>query len=254
MSTQSNCGVLVDSSGNAGLTLNGNISMTAPTIGVVGNYLANGNVTTNPTPKTGMIAASDPLAYVQEPSVGACNHTNFLLNGNNGTKAAPYQMNPGVYCGGILINGNSYVNFNAGTYILAGGGMTVNGNSYLTGSGVTFYNTTGSGGYQGITMNGNTQANLSAPTSGALEGILFFQDRTVPEGSAGSVINGNSSSTFDGALYFSTMQPTYNGNSSANGYTIIVADKWLINGNSQMGNNYSSLADGSPIKGPTLSE
>jgi hypothetical protein len=251
---QSNCGVLVDSSSNTGLTLNGNISMSAPTIGVVGNYLANGNVTTNPTPKTGMIAAPDPLAYIQEPSVGACNHSNFLLNGNIGTHAAPYQMSPGVYCGGILLNGNIYANFNAGTYILAGGGMTVNGNSFLTGTGVTFYNTTGSGGYQGITLNGNTQVNFSAPTSGALEGILFFQDRSVGSGSAGSVINGNSASTFDGALYFPTTQVTYNGNSSANGYTIIVADKLLVNGNSQMGNNYSSLANGSPIKGPTLSE
>jgi hypothetical protein len=251
---QSNCGVLVDSSSSTGLTLNGNISMTAPTIGVVGNYLANGNITLSPTPQTSMIAASDPLAYVQEPSVGSCNHTNFLLNGNNGTKAAPYQMSAGVYCGGILINGNSYVNFGSGTYILAGGGMTVNGNSYLTGSGVTFYDTTGTGSYAGITLNGNTQANLSAPTSGSLAGILFFQDRSVSSGSAGTVLNGNSLSTFDGALYFSTTQLTYNGNSSASGYTIIVADKLLVNGNSEMGNNYSSLTNGSPIKGPTLAE
>jgi hypothetical protein len=96
---------------------------------------------------------------------------------------------------------------------------------------------------------GTSQPNFSAPTSGAIKGILFFQDRSVPAGSAGSVINGNSLSTFDGALYFSTTQLTYNGNSSANGHTIIVADKWLINGNSQMGNNYSSLTNGSPIKG-----
>src|SRR5262249_10856171 len=149
---------------------------------------------------TGMIAAADPLAYIAAPSVGACNHTNFVLNGNTGTSGAYYQMYPGVYCGGSLLNGNTYANFNPGTYVIAGGGMTINGNAWLTGSGITFYNTTGSGGYGAITLNGNTQSNFSAPTSGALEGILFFQDRSVSSSAPGSVINGNSNSSFDGAL------------------------------------------------------
>jgi hypothetical protein len=73
-----------------------------------------------------------------------------------------------------------------------------------------------------ITLNGTTQANFSAPTSSPLAGILFFQDPSASSGS-GSIINGNSSSTFDGALYFPTTQLTYNGNSSASCYTIIVA-------------------------------
>jgi Putative Flp pilus-assembly TadE/G-like len=251
---QSSCGILVDSSSSTGLLANGNITIDAEAIGVVGNYEANGNVTLNPTPSTGMIPASDPLASVAEPVVGACNHTNFALNGNTGSSKAPYQMYAGVYCGGILLNGNTYANFNAGTYILAGGGMTINGNAWLTGTGVTFYNTSGTSSYQAILFNGNIVANFSAPTSGSLAGILFFQDRSVPSTAAGSTINGNSSSTFDGALYFPTTQLTYNGNSSASGYTIIVADKLLINGNSQMGNNYTSLANGSPIKTPVLSE
>ncbi len=251
---QSNCGILVDSSSSSGFAVNGNVTVTAPTMGVVGGYSSNGNVTFSPTPKTGVIAASDPLAYVPEPTVGACYKTNFLLNGNSGTSSAPYQLSPGVYCGGITVNGNSYLKFNSGTYILAGGGMLINGNSVMTGVGVTFYNTTGTGGYGAITLNGNSQANFSAPTSGALAGILFFQDRSISSSAAGSTINGNSSSTFDGAIYFATTQLTYNGNSSSSGYTILVADKLLINGNDTMGNNYSSLADGSPIKGPVLAE
>lgn len=68
------------------------------------------------------------------------------------------------------------------------------------------------------------------------------------------MINGNSSSTFDGAIYFATTSVTYNGNSSSNGYSIVVADKLIINGNSSLGNNYSSLANGSPITGAILAE
>ncbi len=251
---QSSCGLLVDSSSSTGMTINGNVTIAAPTIGVVGNYSSNGNVSLTPTPKIGVIAASDPLAYVTEPTVGSCAHTSFSLNGNIGSSSAPYQLYAGTYCGGISVNGNSWLNFNAGTYILAGGGMLINGNSTMTGTGVTFYNTTGLGGYGAITLNGNSQANLSAPTSGSLAGILFFQDRAIPSSAAGSVINGNSSSTFDGAIYFATTSVTYNGNSSANGYSIVVADKLTINGNSSLGNNYSSLANGSPITGAILAE
>ncbi len=251
---QSSCGMLVDSSSSTGMTINGNVTIAAPTIGVVGNYSSNGNVSLTPTPKIGVIAASDPLAYVNEPTVGSCAHTSFSLNGNIGSSSAPYQLYAGTYCGGISVNGNSWLHFNAGTYILAGGGMLINGNSTMTGTGVTFYNTTGLGGYGAITLNGNSQANLSAPTSGSLAGILFFQDRAVPSSAAGSVINGNSSSTFDGAIYFATTSVTYNGNSSSNGYSIVVADKLIINGNSSLGNNYSSLANGSPITGAILAE
>src|ERR1700733_8654036 len=234
VTVNSSCGLMVDSSSTSGMTINGNVTGTAPNIGV--------------------IAASDPLAYLQEPAVGSCAHTGFSLNGNTGSTGSPYQMYAGTYCGGISVNGNSVLHFNAGTYILAGGGMLINGNSTMTGTGVTFYNTTGSGGYGAITLNGNSQANFSAPTSGALAGILFFQDRSIPSSGASSTINGNSASTFDGAIYFPTTLLTFNGNSSANGYSIVVANELVLNGNAALGSNYSSLANGSPITSSILAE
>jgi hypothetical protein len=124
----------------------------------------------------------------------------------------------------------------------------------MTGTGVTFYNTTGTGGYGAIALSGSSQANFSAPTSGPLAGVLFFQDRSIPSSGAGSTITGGAGTTFDGALYFLTTQVTYSGNSSVNGYSIVVADKLAISGNSTVGNNYTSLADGSPIKGTMLAE
>jgi hypothetical protein len=254
VTVNSSCGLMVDSSSSSGMTINGNVTVTAPTIGVVGNYTSNGNSSYSPTPKIGVIAASDPLAYLQEPAVGSCAHTGFSLNGNTGSTGSPYQMYAGTYCGGISVNGNSVLHFNAGTYILAGGGMLINGNSTMTGTGVTFYNTTGSGGYGAITLNGNSQANFSAPTSGALAGILFFQDRSIPSSGASSTINGNSASTFDGAIYFPTTLLTFNGNSSANGYSIVVANELVLNGNGALGSNYSSLANGSPITSSILAE
>jgi hypothetical protein len=253
-SVQSGCGLLVDSSSSSAITAVGSITVTAPVIGVVGNYTSTSNVSLTPTPKTGVITASDPLAYVQAPTIGSCAHTNFSLSGTSGSASSPLQLYAGTYCGGIAVHGNAWMHFNPGTYVLAGGGMGISANTTMTGTGVTFYNTTGTGGYGAITLNGNTQANLSAPTSGPMAGILFFQDRSIPSSAAGSTITGNSSSTFDGGVYFATTQLTFGGNSSASGYSIVVADKLTVSGNSSVGSNYSSLTGGSPIKGTVLSE
>jgi hypothetical protein len=166
-------------------------------------------------------------------------------------------LSSGVYYGGISISGNANVTFGAGTYVLGGGGLSVTGNSTLTGAGVTFYNTSSPGyAYAPVNLTGNERANFSAPTSGSLEGILFFQDRSVAVGSAGSTIKGNSSSTFDGVVYFPTTSLTYVGNSSSSGYTDLIADTITITGNASItiNDNYSSLTNGSPIKSSALYE
>jgi hypothetical protein len=250
----SGCGLLVDSSSSTGLSVVGNVSITAPSIGVVGGYSSGGNSTLSPTPKIGVIPASDPLANVQAPTVGSCAHTNFSLNGNSGSTGSPYQLYPGTYCGGISVHGNAVLFFNPGTYVLAGGGMSISANTTMTGAGLTFYNTTGTGGYGAISFNGNSTANFSAPTSGPLTGILFFQDRSIPSSGAASTISGNSSSTFDGAIYFPTTSVSFHGNSSANGYSIVVANLLTLSGNASLGSNYTSLTGGSPIKGTILAE
>jgi hypothetical protein len=52
------------------------------------------------------------------------------------------------------------------------------------------------------------------------------------------------------------MSLTYTGNSSGSGYSFLIADTIKITDNSSMniGNDYSSLSDGSPIKSTALYE
>ena len=166
-------------------------------------------------------------------------------------------LQPGTYFGGIRIAGNANITFSPGTYILGGGGLTVSGRVTLKGSGVTFYNSSAPGfAYAPIDLRRRVAANLSAPTSGTFEGFLFFQDPSVPVGSAGLTILGNSSSTFDGIIYSPNTAITYAGDSSASGYTVVVAYKMAFTGDrtSNFGDNYSSLADGAPIKSSALYE
>ncbi len=60
-------------------------------------------------------------------------------------------------------------------YILQGGGLNVTGKSSLSGAGVMIYNASTNGGQ--INFSGTSAVTLSAPTGGAYQGIVFFQNR-----------------------------------------------------------------------------
>jgi len=248
----SGCGMLDDSSSPSAMSATGNITMTGTQIGVVGGTSFTGNISITPTPVTGMAVQSDPLSGLTAPGVGSCTWPNGYSQTGNSTVV----LSPGVYCGNtststpaIKLEGNTTASFSQGTYIINGGGILVAGNANLTGSKVTFYVTGTSSTYGGVNVAGNSVVSLSAPTSGTYAGILFFQDRTITGATASNNPNsivGNSAGVYTGALYFPTTALTYVGNTS-NTYTILVANTISFTGNTNIGNNYSSLVDGSPI-------
>jgi Flp pilus assembly protein TadG len=254
----SSCGIAVDSSSASALAVTGNITLNADSIQVVGGFSKTGNITISPNPTTGAPAVADPLAAVPAPSFNAassCNFTGLTYTGNTTPT-----LSPGTYCGGLTINGNAHVTFNpgtyifrggisisananvtfgAGTYILQGGGFNATGNIGLTGAGVTFYNTfDASDAYAPISITGNFTADLSAPTSGPQQGMLFFQDRNAPTGKT-EAFTGNSDQTLTGAIYFPNSTLSYTGNSSSTPQNVaIVADKISLVGNASF--NYDS--------------
>jgi len=243
----STCGFFVNSNHPTAMVVNGSSTINVSQIDIVGNYLFNGSNNVTPTPTTGVRQQGNPLAYLKPPNVGACTFpSTYVINGSTSVT-----LNPGVYCGGININGSNTVTFNQGTYILNGGGLTINGNNTVTGAGVTFYNTASSSqAYGAININESSTENLSAPTTGPLQGILFFQDPTVAGGN-GSTVNGSGASTFNGVLYFPTTSLNYNGSGNSGGYTAIVAYDLNINGAASFNDNYPN---GSPFKAVALVE
>jgi hypothetical protein len=246
---QIRCGVMVDSSNSKAAEASGNGCISAIAITIVGNYNSSSNgCGLSPTPVTGAPTVSDPLAYLTPPPVGACDHVNYNQSGGVVT------LNPGVYCGGITISGTSSVLYlNPGTYVMNGGGFSVSSQANIIGNGVTIYNTgSASYAYQPISITGGSTTVLTAPTTGSLAGILFFQDRSITTTSKTSVntIAGGSSTTYTGGLYFPTSALNYSGNSLTNGgYTLIVAKTLSFTGLSALNADYSTLPGGSPIKG-----
>ena len=234
------CGVAVNSTDSDALDISGGACLVANSIKVVGG--ANVTGCTNPAPTTNATAVADPLANLVAPTYNpfSCDYTNYSVSSGSHT------LSPGTYCGGITFSGGSGT-FNSGTYILLGGGFVLSGGASVTGSGVTFYNTYNAGNqYKPVQISGGSTANLTAPSSGPLSGILFFGDPTANT-NVKEQISGGSNAVFTGTLYFPVTEIDYSGgSSSSNGYTVIVANIVNFSSSCSLTANPSSTA-GPPV-------
>jgi len=258
-------------------------AITASQIGIVGGY-SSFCFFIHPTPQKHILTPTpvDPLAYLPVPpeAGGACgtstsspymgysgSTTGLVLNG----KAT---LNAGVYCGGIEINQGANVTFNPGTYILTSAvnksgtsyGLTVDVGAQASGAGVTFFNTLTAGKTAGpiqfnfTSFGGGNGINFTAPTSGTYEGILFFQD-SANTTQATIIGSGDWNTVLEGAYYFPMAKVLFAFDGPVK-YNIL--DAWQIEfealtfatGTYTAGfsNNYSTLADGSPVKSTALVE
>ena len=248
------CGILVNSNDPAAFkkTGSGNITVSSGGFGIVGGTNIAGSGTITPTPTTGIAPFSDPLAGLVAPTYTTCNFSNTTI-GSSGA-----HLSHGTYCNGIKITGSGTVIFDAGTYVLLGGGLWITGTPTLTGTNVTFYNTGNSTyTYKPVQVNGSGSTVLSAPTTGPLAGILFFQDRSIISCCSSitdNSVNGSNGAVYTGALYFPSTPIIYTGSSSLSAYSIIVGWQVTMVGSSTLNDDYTSLPGGSPVHTGFLAE
>lgn len=195
------CAVQVNSSHGSALDVPGQGTLDTAETNVTGGYSGSGIM--NPTPDTGMPVIADPYAGLSPPTVGACDFENVAES------AGTHTLTPGVYCGGIFASSTAHFNFEPGLYIITDGiqpgGAPYTGQlkstgvgSVFEGDGVIFY----FAGDSILSLTGQGDVNLSAPTSGPYSGILFFGDPNAPT-SGKNRVAGNGAMTFDGVIYFS---------------------------------------------------
>jgi hypothetical protein len=137
---------------------------------------------------------------------------NVILN----SPTLPHELSPGFYCAGLSIGSNKTATLKPGVYIVAGGNFDINANATVKGDGVTIILTNTNGGpYAQVTMNGTATIQLTAPTSGPWQNVLFYQDRMAPMSiNSPNKINGNSSSKFKGVMYFPSTSLQLDGNAT----------------------------------------
>lgn len=136
------------------------------------------------------------------------------------------ELEPGVYCGGINVIGGE-VTLKPGTYVLNNGGLVVSNGGKLIGENVGFY-LTGALGLSTIQFAPSTTISLTAPRTGDMAGMLFFEDRDVlfkfPH-----IIASNNARNLVGTIYLPGNTLEINSKdpiADQSDYTVIVARKF----------------------------
>ncbi len=201
----SSCSVLSNSTSSAGISATGSSQITAGLICSAGG--ADGSSANfTPSPTTDCPPYEDPLALRAAPPVGPCDYFNYeagytkaqtsesggglvggLLGGATDVVEGvvsivkipliEIQIHPGVYCGGIKVKFNARAVFHPGIYVIKDGPLSIGKYSELSGTNVAFYLV---GDAATFTFDRDAKVAMSAPKTGPLAGILFFEDRNAP--------------------------------------------------------------------------
>jgi Flp pilus assembly protein TadG len=236
------CNIYVNSPATNALRLVGGAVINAHAAYISGNYTTTGQSALNTTAgiRTGVTPASDPYANVSIPSYSGCNQNNYSLTGHGSQSFSPGVSGVWVFCGGLSIMGNSSVTLQSGTYVIDGGRLTVEGGSSLTSTGpVTLVFTSSSGAnYATASIAGGATIDITAPTSGPLSGLAFFQDRSAPSSGSDSFAGG-ATQNVTGAIYFPNQNVTFAGGTETGGAkcTQLVALTLTFNGNANFNND-----------------
>ena len=224
--TLHDCGVQVNSDSATAATSVGTATLSATGVAVVGNYTGSGYF---PTPSTGVISAPDPLAYLSAPPIGGCTYTDKLTIKNTVT------LSPGTYCGGLEVTAQGHATLQPGNYIIKGGGLKTWAGATLQGEHVMFY-ITGGGSYAWAPVNfhAGSSTHITAPSSGAYKGILFFTDRSITSTDL-NIFAGTPDTAFTGVLYFANTSVRMTGDTTGAIHNMVfVANKVEFQGNTHI--------------------
>lgn len=221
--TGARCAVYSNSTDSGGLAAYRTAKITSSLTCSSGGYMGPDS-NFSPAPITDCPARDNPLASRIEPAVGPCTYTRKQVDDYVGS------LQPGVYCGGLIINGASDVTFEPGIYIIKDGPMQALRTSKIAGANVGFYFT---GRNADIYLQDNVEVNLSGPVAGTMAGILFWQTAS---GNTGRVfeIRSNKVHTLVGAIYlpqgklYAAVDAPV---AQSSAYTAIIADQIELDGN-----------------------
>ncbi len=216
-----NCSVFSNSTDPHGIVVNGSAMIDSAFICSAGGY--DGPITGfDPAPVTDCPRRDDPLASFPEPAEGPCDHTDLQLLNHYG------RLSPGVYCGGLVIDGASDVTFDPGVYVMKDGEFQVKDASRISGEGTGFF-FTGAGAR--LMFEDKVSVSLSAPEKGDMAGILFWRSKHAT-GPAAFEVKSNFVDRLVGTIYLPKSEffvSVTEEVAEASAYTAIVADHiWLV--------------------------
>lgn len=215
------CSVFSNSTDPHGIVVNGLARIESAFICSAGGYDGPG-AAFNPLPVTDCPRREDPLAGYSEPPVRSCDHTALQLLDFKG------RLSPGVYCGGLVIDGASDVDFEPGIYVMKDGEFQVKDVSRISGDETGFFF---HGAGARLMFEDKASVSLSAPESGDMAGILFWRSKTAT-GSGVFEVKSNFVDRLVGTIYLPKSEFYVSVTAEvaeASAYTAIIADQiWLV--------------------------
>ena len=172
------CGVISNSSSGRALVISGSASFPADPAQAVGGIEVgeNADLVAHQPVQPFSRRVADPYgpegANLQLPSTAGCVPTPNL----NGGGLAVVELDPAVWCGDLDID-DVEVTFNPGTYVVVDGDIKLGAGATLNGTDVTFVLAGSADTSAGsLRIAAGAAGVLSAPNSGPMAGILFYQD------------------------------------------------------------------------------
>jgi hypothetical protein len=166
--TAENCSVFSNSRSKKGIKADANSLLKAERICTAGGYEGKKGANFTPAPVTDCPMLDDPLASRAPPSAGGCDYFKREVKGGTVT------LMPGMYCEGLKITDAAKVTLASGTYVIDGGKFIVDKAASIEGENVGFYLR---GDKSTFEFAIDSTVSLSAPKTGAMAGMLFFDDR-----------------------------------------------------------------------------
>jgi Flp pilus assembly protein TadG len=222
------CDASVNSTSATAVTLVGGATLNANRLYDAGGYTLKGGAQINGAITTQAAPTADPYAGYVMPAAGACLQTRF-------NPPASVTISPGTYCIGINVHNGVVLTLNPGVYIIDRGSFNVTGGGSLSGAGVTIVLTSSTGAsYATVGISGGATVTLSAPSSGAMAGLVFFQDRNAPANGT-NTFNGGAGQSITGALYFPQQSVTFGGGTASNTTCVqVIAWDLTLDGNATL--------------------
>ncbi|MEQ8604732.1 MAG: hypothetical protein RIB45_15570 [Marivibrio sp.] len=233
------CGMIANSTNASAVDQSGRSRLTAAVVKSAGG--ADGTCI-NPQPRENVAPRPDPLADLQAPSYGGCDHTGKTKITGSGA----YILSPGVYCGSIVVSSDATVIFELDVYVLDGAGLNIGAQATIQGSDVSFYLSPSSGTSDNVSISAGASVDLTAPAGGPTPGVLFYHDRNAPT-NVSHDLTGGVGMTLEGIVYFPNHNAKVAGGASLSlNETMIIADTVTFTGNTSVGNISGSVEQSNP--------
>lgn len=164
------CSVYSNSEHRYSMRADDNAKMVAQSICAAGGIFQTGQADFEPEPMLDCPKITNPLVGRANPDHTGCDFRDAVVTADS-------TLRPGIYCGGLKISGNARIKLDPGIYVIKDGPFLVEESTQISGTGVGFF-LTGVGSV--FEFQQDTTIDLSAPETGPMAGLLFFEDLDVP--------------------------------------------------------------------------